>query len=69
MGAAVDDEEVSKDLSYILKNPAIVKNMSEWYDVYGIKSAYGKAIENVTSQFYNLFDPKDKALIKYIYQG
>ena len=51
MGAAVDDEEVSKDLSYILKNPAIVKNMSEWYDVFGIKSAYGKAIENVTSIF------------------
>ena len=65
MGAAVDDEEVSKDLSYILKNPAIVKNMSEWYDVFGIKSAYGKAIENVTSHFYNLFDPKDKALIKF----
>ena len=51
MGAAVDDEEVSKDLSYILKNPAIVKNKAEWYDVYGIKSAYGKAIENVTSSF------------------
>ena len=65
MGAAVDDEEVSKDLSYILKNPAIVKNMSEWYDVFGIKSAYGKAIENVTAHFYNLFDPKDKALIKF----
>jgi hypothetical protein len=29
MGAAVDDEVVSKDLSYILKNPAVVKNMSE----------------------------------------
>jgi Alpha/beta hydrolase of unknown function (DUF900) len=64
MGAAVDDEEVSKDLSYVIKNPAIVKNMSKWYDVFGIKSAYGKAIENVTSHFYNLFDPKDKALIK-----
>ncbi len=65
MGAAVDDEEVSKDLSYILKSPAIVKNMSEWYDVFGIKSAYGKAIENVTLKFYNLFDPKDKALIRF----
>jgi hypothetical protein len=65
MGAAVDDEEVSTDLSYILKSPAIVKNMSEWYDVYGIKSAYGKVIENVTSKFYNLFDPKDKALIQF----
>ena len=65
MGAAVDDEEISKDLSYILSNPAIVKNMSEWYDVYGIKSAYGKIIENVTSKFYNLFDPKDKALIHF----
>jgi len=65
MGAAVDNEEISKDLSYILKDPVIVKNMSEWYDVFGIKSAYGKAIENVTSQFYNLFDPKDKALIKF----
>ena len=66
MGAAVDDEEVSKNHSYILKNPAIVNNKEEWYDVYGIKSAYGKTIENVTSQFYNLFDPKDKALIKYL---
>jgi hypothetical protein len=63
MGAAVDDEEVSKDLSYILKNSSIVNNMSEWYDVFGIKSAYGKVIENVTSHFYNLFDPKDKALL------
>ena len=63
MGAAVDDEEVSKDLSYILKNPAIINDTSEWYDVYGIKSAYGKAIENVTLQFYNLFDPKDKVLL------
>jgi hypothetical protein len=65
MGAAVDNEEVSKDLSYILKNPVIVKDMSEWYDVFGIKSAYGKVIENVTLHFYNLFDPKDKALIKF----
>jgi hypothetical protein len=65
MGAAVDDEEVSKDLSYILKSPAIVKNMSEWYDIYGIKSAYGKVIENVTLKFYNLFDPRDKALIRF----
>ena len=69
MGAAVDDEEVSKDLSYILNNPEIVKNMPEWYDVFGIKSAYGKAIENVTSQFYNLFDPKDKALLNIYTQS
>lgn len=71
MGAAVDDEEVSKDLSYIEKTQPILNNLtqlmnsiSEWYDVYGIKSAYGKVIETEVNKFYNLFDPKDKALIR-----
>jgi Alpha/beta hydrolase of unknown function (DUF900) len=62
MGAAVDDEEVSKNPSYIDNNQTSLNNMSEWYDVYGIKSAYGKVIENEVSRFYNLFNPKDKAL-------
>jgi hypothetical protein len=71
MGAAVDNEEISKDLSYIEKTQPILNNftqlmnsISEWYDVYGIKSAYGKVIETEVNKFYNLFDPKDKALIR-----
>jgi hypothetical protein len=64
LGAAVDDEEVSKDFSYVIKNPRILGNTSEWYDVFGIKSAYGKAIEHEVNKFYNLFDPKDRILIQ-----
>ena len=41
-----------------------MNSISEWYDVYGIKSAYGKVIETEVNKFYNLFDPKDKALIR-----
>jgi hypothetical protein len=62
LGAAIDDEEVSKDLSYIIKNPRILGNTSEWYDVFGIKSAYGEAIEHEVNKFYNLFDSKDRVL-------
>jgi pimeloyl-ACP methyl ester carboxylesterase len=62
LGAAVDDEEVSKNILYIDNNQTILNNMSEWYDVYGIKSAYGKVIEDEVSRFYNLFDPKDMGL-------
>jgi hypothetical protein len=71
MGAAVDNEEVSKNPSYIDKIQPILNNMtqlmnsiSEWYDIYGIKSSYGKVIETEVNKFYNLFDPKDKALIR-----
>jgi hypothetical protein len=77
LGAAVDDDEVSKDPFYIVKNPplntssildssfnpSILKALKDWYDVYGIKSAYGKAIENVVDKFYNLFNTKDALLI------
>jgi hypothetical protein len=62
MGAAVDNEEIAMEPSYIVGNVAIVNNTLEWYDVYGIKSTYGNVIGNEVSKFYNLFDPKDKTL-------
>ena len=49
MGAAVDDDEVSK-------NSADVSSSD------GIKSAYGKVIEKQVTRFYNLFDSEDDAL-------
>jgi pimeloyl-ACP methyl ester carboxylesterase len=62
MGAAVDDEEVAKSPSYINKDPSILLDIKEWYDVYGIKSADGHAIEKEVVKFYNLFNPQDNAL-------
>lgn len=62
LGAAVDDEEVSKNILYIVKNPSTLFDLQEWFDPYGVKSAYGKAIEDVVLRFYNLYDPHDKAL-------
>ena len=61
LGAAVDDDEVSKNILYIVKNPKTLFILREWFDPYGIKSAYGKAIEDVVMRFYNLYDPQDKA--------
>ncbi|HET9808027.1 MAG TPA: alpha/beta hydrolase [Nitrososphaeraceae archaeon] len=49
MGAAVDDDEVSK-------------NAADVVDSSGIKAAYGKAIEEEVLSFYNLFDSDDDAL-------
>lgn len=48
MGAAVDDDEVSK-------NPSDVGSSD-------IKLAYGKAIEKEVLKFYNLFNPQDNML-------
>jgi pimeloyl-ACP methyl ester carboxylesterase len=62
LGAAVDDEEVSKNILYIVKNPTTLFELQEWFDPYGIKSAYGKAIEDVVMRFYNLYNPQDKVL-------
>ena len=63
MGAAVDDDEVSKNILYIVKNPTTLFILREWFDPYGIKSAYGKAIEDVVVlRFYNVYDPQDKTL-------
>ena len=62
LGAAVDDDEVSKNILYIVKNPTTLFILREWFDLYGIKSAYGKAIEDVGPRFYNLYNPQDKAL-------
>jgi hypothetical protein len=53
MGAAVDDEEVTKDPRYILNDK------TNWGTV---KSDYGKAIEEVVVNFYNLFNPGDNLL-------
>ncbi len=50
MGAAVDDEEVAKDPKYILND------FTNWGTV---KSDYGKAIEEVVINFYNLYNPED----------
>jgi hypothetical protein len=49
MGAAVDDEEVSKDPSDITGNLTI-------------KSAYGEAIQGEVIRFYNLYNPQDNML-------
>jgi hypothetical protein len=62
MGAAVDNEEVAKSPSYVNKEPSVLFDINEWYDAYGIKSAYGNAIEKEVVKFYNLFNPQDNAL-------
>ena len=58
MGAAVDDEEVSTD-------PADITADSTTAD--SEKAAFGNAIQNETTRFYNLYDPEDKALGRIIY--
>ena len=50
MGAAVDDDEVSKNAADVIS-----------FD--GIKSAYGKAIEEEVSYFYNLFNSEDDGVV------
>jgi hypothetical protein len=62
VGAAMDDEEISNDPTYIVNHPSIVNNTLEWYDIYGIKSSYGKAIESQVENFYNSFNPRDRTL-------
>jgi hypothetical protein len=53
MGAAVDDEEISK-------NPQdILGDLTNWGTA---KSDYGEAIEEEVVKFYNLYNPKDKLL-------
>jgi hypothetical protein len=53
MGAAVDDEEVSKNSSDITEDS--INHTS-------IKSAYGTAIQEEVIRFYNLYNPKDNML-------
>jgi len=67
MGAAVDDEEVANSPSYIIDNPSLFFDRNELYDPYGIKSAYGNAIEKEVVNFYNLFNPQDNALQRPVY--
>jgi hypothetical protein len=55
MGAAVDNEEVSKDPNDILTD-------STNFDIDKIKSAFGEAIESEVVKFYNLFNPEDDIL-------
>jgi hypothetical protein len=54
MGAAVDDEEVSK-------NPLDIDGGS-------LKQAYGKAIQHEALSFYNLFNPEDN-ILQFVYPG
>jgi pimeloyl-ACP methyl ester carboxylesterase len=53
MGAAVDNEEVSK------LQQDILNDLTNWGSV---NSAYGKAIEKVVTDFYNLYNPEDNVL-------
>jgi hypothetical protein len=62
MGAAVDDEEVAKSPSDVIENPSALLDTNEWYDAYGIKSAYGSAIEKEVTNFYNFYNPQDNSL-------
>jgi hypothetical protein len=62
MGAAVDNEEIANSPSYIINNPSALLDIDEWYDAYGIKSAYGDAIEAEVFKFYNLFNREDNSL-------
>jgi pimeloyl-ACP methyl ester carboxylesterase len=57
MGAAVDDEEVSKNPLDISNDPTNANT---------VKFAYGKAIQGEVARFYNLFDPEDN-LLQIIY--
>jgi hypothetical protein len=54
MGAAVDNEEVSKS------NEDIINDQTN--NGQGIKAAYGQAIENTVIRFYNLYNPEDDVL-------
>jgi hypothetical protein len=62
MGAAVDNEEIAKNPSYIINDPFALLDVDEWYDAYGIKSGYGNAIEAEVVKFYNLFNREDNSL-------
>jgi hypothetical protein len=53
MGAAVDDEEVSKNSNDIVNDPTNDNR---------IKAAYGNAIEKEAVRFYNLYNPEDDVL-------
>lgn len=53
MGAAVDDEEVSKNPSDVTEDVTNDAN---------IKSAYGEAIQGEVIRFYNLYNPQDSML-------
>jgi len=53
LGAAVDDEEVSKNPQDIIDDKT--NNGT-------VKFAYGKSIENVTKRFYNLYSSEDNML-------
>jgi hypothetical protein len=70
LGAAVDDEEVSKDPWDIVKDPTNDKGykninifaMEEPITLKGVKSAFGEAIEDEVRNFSNLYSSKDDSL-------
>jgi hypothetical protein len=62
LGAAVDNEEVSK-------NSIKHYNLPSWlHDSSDVKKAYGQVIGQVVSKFYNLFNPADNVL-EFVYPG
>jgi pimeloyl-ACP methyl ester carboxylesterase len=56
LGAAVDDEEVSKDNLDIVSDPM---------NAYSVKAAYGQPIEDEVNKFYNLRSSEDNLLELY----
>lgn len=56
LGAAVDDEEISKDNKDITSDPM---------NAYSVKAAYGEAVEDEVDKFYNLRSSEDNVLELY----
>ena len=56
LGAAVDDEEISKDNNDITSDPM---------NAYSVKAAYGEAVEDEVDKFYNLRSSEDNVLELY----
>ena len=67
MGAAVDNEEVTKNPFDIVKDPMNGYNINVIEMKYPIildkiKYSYGQAVEDEVEEFYNLYNPKDDSL-------
>jgi pimeloyl-ACP methyl ester carboxylesterase len=67
LGAAVDNEEITKNPFDIVKDPMNGYNINIIEMKYPIsldkiKSAYGQAVEDEVEKFYNFFSPKDDSL-------
>jgi hypothetical protein len=66
MGAAVDNEEVSLNSIKHLKNPLPWSAIpSCTIDESGVKFAYGRDIQNIVEDFYNLVNSEDNVLQRF----